>query len=96
MPDPVIDVLDIRNVSNTPLQIGVGPPDEGFLLGTDITPFDGSFLYDGSGIVKLMPGKRLIIEEYRVNLGQIQNYIDSGMAQVLFQKRLFSAITDIS
>ena len=85
-----IRVLDIQNIGNQPLQVGVGPVDEEFLLGTDVTPFDGSFYFDGEGLVKIMPGRRFTIEEYRVNLGQIQNYIDYGQAKVLFLERLLS------
>ena len=33
MLEEIIDVISIRNIGNTPLQIGVGPPDEEFLLG---------------------------------------------------------------
>jgi hypothetical protein len=85
----IIKLLDIRNIGNTPLQLGVGPVDEEVLLGTDLTPFDGSDLFDGEGIVKIMPGRHFKIEEYRVNLGQVQNYIDRRQAQVLFLDRLF-------
>jgi hypothetical protein len=51
--------------------------------------YDGSDLFDGEGIVKIMPGRHFKIEEYRVNLGQVQNYIDRRQAQVLFLDRLF-------
>ncbi|MHA2065262.1 MAG: hypothetical protein ACXABY_12875 [Candidatus Thorarchaeota archaeon] len=94
--DFVIDVVDIRNVGKSLVQIGVAPPDEEMLLGTDITPFDGSFLFDGSGIVKIYPGKRFVIEENRVNRGQIETLASSGQVQALFQRRLLSEITDVS
>jgi hypothetical protein len=96
MLDIVIDIVEIVNVSNTPLQIGVGPVDEERLVGTNVTPFDGSFLFDGEGLIKLMPGRNFTIEEYRVNLGQLQNYVDKKLAQVRLSKRLLSELTDIS
>ena len=88
--EKIIRVVDIKNIGNQPLTVGVGPVDEELLLGTDLTPFDGSPFFDGEGIVKIMPGRRFIIEEYRVNLGQIENYIDSRQAQVLFLNKLFT------
>jgi len=89
--EKLIRVISIRNIGNQPLPINVDPPDEEFLLGTDITPFDGSAYYDGSGTIKLFPNKVFEIEEYRVNLGQIQNYADKRQAQVIFFDRLFSS-----
>ena len=94
--DIPIDVIEITNAGRQPIQIGVAPVDEFFLFGTDITGFDGSFLFDGSGTVKIQPGRRFIIEEYRINLGQVQNYIDSGQARVHRSTRLLGSITDIS
>lgn len=94
MLDKIIDIVDITNTGNQPIQVGVGPVDENFLIGTDVTPFDGSFFFDGSGQVKIFPGRNFIIEEYRVNLGQLQNYIDGGQARVLYQKRLLSALQE--
>lgn len=85
----IIDIVEIKNIGNQPLPLGVGPVDEEFLLGTDLTPFDGSLFFDGSGIVKIMPGKSLTIEQYRINLGQLQNYIDNRQAKALFLERLF-------
>jgi len=94
MLDVIIDVIDIHNISNTPLHLGVGPADEEFLLGTDVTPFDGSFFFDGEGQVKIMPGRHFVIEEYRINLGQIQNYVDKRLANVLRLRRLLSALQE--
>lgn len=85
----IIDIVEIKNTGNQPLPLGVGPVDEEFFLGTDLTPFDGSLFFDGSGIVKIMPGKLFTIEQYRVNLGQLQNYIDNKQAKALFLARLF-------
>lgn len=96
MLDILIDIVDIKNIGNTPLQIGVGPVDEKKLIGTDITPFDGSFFFDGSGLVKLFSGRSFTIEEYRINIGQLQNYVDKKLATVKFSKRLLSELTDIS
>lgn len=92
--DAIIIVLVITNIGNQPLQIGVGPVDEEFLLGTDVTPFDGSFFFDGEGTVKILPGRTFEIEEYRINGGQLQNYIDSRQARVLTLRRLFSALQE--
>lgn len=94
MLDPIIDIVIITNIGNQPLQVGVGPANEEFLLGTDVTPFDGSKLFDGEGLIKIMPGRSFTIEEYRINLGQLQNYIDGRQAHVLYQKRLLSAIEE--
>jgi hypothetical protein len=88
--EKIITILNIRNIGNQPLSVGVAPADEEFLLGTDLTPFDGSDYFDGEGLVKIMPGRHFEIEEYRVNLGQIQNYIDGRQATVLFLDRLFT------
>lgn len=87
--EKIIQILDIKNIGRQPLTLGVAPVDEELLLGTDLTPFDGSPFFDGEGIVKIMPGKRFIIEQYRVNLGQVQNYIDNRQANVLFLDKLF-------
>lgn len=93
----LIKVVNIRNIGNQPLPINVEPVDEEILLGTDVTPFDGSPYYDGSGTIKLHPGQKIEIEEYRVNLGQLQNYIDRRLAHVLFLDRLFDfGGTDVS
>lgn len=94
--DFVIDIVDIVNIGRSLIQIGVAPPDEELLLGTDVTVFDGSFLFDGSGIVKIYPGKRFIIEESRINRGQIEVLASDGQIRALFQRRLLSAITDVS
>jgi len=56
----------------------------------------GSILFDGSGIVKIYPGQRFIIEESRVNLGQIRVLASDGRVRALSQRRLLSSITDIS
>ena len=86
----IIRVVTIRNTGRQPLPINVDPVDEVILLGTDLTPFDGSPFFDGEGTIRLHPGRSFDIEEYRVNLGQIQNYIDSRQAHVIFSDRLFS------
>ena len=92
-----VKIIEITNIGRQPIQIGVAPPDEFFLFGvTDLTGFDGSFLFDGSGIVKIQPGRRFTIEEYRINFGQVQNYIDNGQARVLRTTRILGSITDIS
>lgn len=96
MLDKVINIVEIKNIGKTPLQVVVAPVDEKELLGTDVTPFDGSFFYDGEGLVKLLSGRTFIIEKYRVNLGQLDNYAKKGLAQVQFKERLLSEITDIS
>jgi hypothetical protein len=92
----IIDVVDIVNIGKSVVQIGVAPPNEETLIGTDLTGFDGSFLFDGSGIVKIYPGQRFIIEESRVNIGQIEVLTDGRQIKALFQRRLLSSITDIS
>lgn len=94
----IIDVIDIINVSNSIVQVGVDPPDFNCTdaTGTEITGFDGSLLFDGSGLVRIMPGRRFVIEQYRVNLGQIQNYIDGKQITALFQKRTLGNLTDRS
>lgn len=95
----IIAIIDIVNIGNSIVQIGVEPPD---LLectdatGTEITGFDGSLLFDGSGLVKILPGRRFVIEESRVNLGQIQNYINNRQITALFQKRTLGNLTDRS
>lgn len=96
MLDIYINIVEVVNIGNTPLQIGVGPVDEEFLVGTDVTPFDGSFLFDGEGLVKLLSGQSFMIEQYRVNLGQLENYSTKGLARVNFYRRLLSEISDVS
>jgi hypothetical protein len=92
-----IEVIEITNTGRQPIQVGVAPPDEFFLFEvTDLSDFDGSFLFDGSGTVKIQPGRRFTIEEYRINLGQIQNYIDIAQARVFRSTRILGSITDIS
>jgi len=95
----LIDIIDIVNIGNSMVQIGVAPPDLfdcTEATGVELTDFDGSLLFDGSGLVTLLPGKRFVIEESRVNLGQIQNYIDSRQITALFQKRTLGNLTDRS
>ena len=93
-----IIILTIRNIGNQPLQIGIGPVSEEDVFGTDITdntPFDGDLgFFQGSGTAKILPGRTLDIEEYRVNSGQIQNYIDNRQAQVTSLERSISALQE--
>ena len=98
MPNRTIIILSIKNIGNQPLQISVGAVDEEEIWGTDCTeytPFDGDLgFFQGAGLAKVMPGKIFEIEEYRVNLGQIQNYVDNRQAQVLYLERLISALEE--
>lgn len=97
----IIDIVTIKNISSTPLQIGVGPVDEEFLFGTDLSAYDGSLFFDGSGLLKLLPNKTITIEEYRLNLGQIENYTSKNFARAWFLQRILEVdeegnITDIT
>ena len=98
MPGRTITILSIRNVGNQPLQVSVGPIDENEIFGTDCTeytPFDGDFgFFAGAGLAKILPNRVFEIEEYRVNLGQIQNYVDNGQAKVERLERLVSALEE--
>ena len=98
MPANTITILIIRNIGNQPLPVSVGPVSEEDVYGTDVTdntPFDGDLgFFQGSGTAKIFPGKSFEIEEYRVNLGQIQNYIDLRQAQVFTLERSISALQE--
>ena len=95
MAKQTIIILSITNIGNQPLQVSVGPISEDEVLGTDVTMFDGDLgFFEGSGIAKIMPGRTFEVEEYRVNLGQVQNYIDNRQAKVLYLERSIDAIEE--
>jgi len=105
----LVDIIDITNISNSTVHLGVSEPNPDDVYcsdetgATSVTSCDsppeltgGSLLFDGSGIVKILPGRRFIIEESRVNLGQLQNYIDKRHVRALFLTRAVDNLTDIS
>jgi hypothetical protein len=95
-----VDIVDITNIGNSTVQIGVSEPEIVEVgTGTETTALDitgNSLLYDGSGTVTIYPGKRFVIEEYRINLGQLQNYIDRKQVRALFMTRSIDNLTDRS
>tara|TARA_R100001244_G_scaffold25113_2_gene25357 strand:+ start:21533 stop:21844 length:312 start_codon:yes stop_codon:yes gene_type:complete len=97
--ETVIDVVDICNIGKSIVQLGVSEPDLEVELnteatGTDVTGFGGSLLFVGSGVVTISPGRRFIIEQSRINLGQLQNYIDNKQIRALFLRRKLGDLTD--
>jgi len=96
----LIKIIDMLNISRTPIQIGVSPPnlETEEVTGTDNLASDltGSPLFDGFGLVTIQPSQRFIIEESRVNLGQIENYAKDGFLKIIFLTRDLSELTDIS
>lgn len=99
--ETLVDIIHIRNIGNNPVQIGVAPPDIDICInteatGTDITGFSGSLLFVGSGIVIIQPGRQFTIEESRINLGQIENYINNKQIRAIFLTRKLGDITDLT
>jgi len=86
-----VRVLDIVNIGRSTISIDVAPVDDIIpeeLTGTgteiDMTGLTGgSNLFDGDGPVRILPGRRFKIEEYRVNAGQIENLVVNQQIQVL-------------
>jgi hypothetical protein len=102
-----VDIIDIVNISRSTVHLGVSEPnlDDIYFISeisgkTEITNLSeitsGSLLFDGFGTIKLLPGKRFIIEESRINGGQLHNYVNKGLVRALFLTRTINNLTDRS
>lgn len=87
-----VRVLTLRNIARNQLPINVDPPleEEGTdVTGTDITSGFAT-LFDGEGTIILQPGKTFVIEEDRLNLGQIENLVKLGQLRTELSVRSVS------
>lgn len=71
----LIDVVRIKNISRTILQIGVAEIEDPTEI-TNFTDTNGNevVILNTSGLVRLYPNRSMTVEQDRVNLGQIENY----------------------